>query len=317
MTYETAPLSQTLLVMQENAVSYPGKLLLFGEHVVVQGAQALAVPLPVFNGSWDFSAPSASERASILTGWVDYLEEKQISAMLGCRLDLERFRKDLAGGLFFNSNIPQGYGAGSSGALCAALYARYALSPIPRGEESAYPELKAILGNIESFFHGKSSGADPLVSYVNEPLLFDHGGTIRKVSLEGAKGHLFLLDTGKARQTAALVQEFQRLCANDSYVSNVLAELVPATEDAIQCLISGDLGELYEAFRGISYFQYRFMEEFILPSWREIWLEALSEEAHLLKLCGAGGGGFVLGLSRNVEMTKQQYSGLKPIFLPF
>ena len=303
--------------MQENAVSFPGKLLLFGEHVVVQGAQALAVPLPVFHGCWDFSAPSALEGASILMGWADYLEEKQISDLLGCRLDLARFRKDLEAGINFNSNIPQGYGAGSSGALCAALYARYAVSPIPRDAESAYPELKSILGNIESFFHGKSSGADPLVSYVNEPLLFDHGGAIRKVSLGGANGHLFLLDTGKARQTAALVQEFQRLCANTSYLSNVLAELVPATEEAIQCLVSGDLGELYEAFHGISYFQYRYMQEFILPSWREIWLEALSEEAHVLKLCGAGGGGFVLGLSRDVEVTKQRYSRLKPIFLPF
>ena len=96
----------------------------------------------------------------------------------------------------------------------------------------------------------------------------------------------------------------------------MLAELVPATEDAIQCVISGDLDELYEAFHAISYFQYRFMQEFILPSWREIWLEALSEEEHVLKLCGAGGGGFVLGISRDIEVTQQRYSRLKPMFLP-
>lgn len=302
--------------MEARGSSYPGKLLLFGEHVVVQGAQALAVPLPDFQGCWDFSGHSASGVISVLIQWADYLEEKQNSGSLGCQLDLERFRRDVDAGMYFDSNIPQGYGAGSSGALCAALYARYANSPISVEEESAYPALKSILGIIESFFHGKSSGADPLVSYVNQPLLFDHGGSIRQVAVKGAGGHLFLLDTGKARQTGPLVNIFQDWCGSESFLSNVLAELVPATEDAIQCVISGDLDELYEAFHAISYFQYRFMQEFILPSWREIWLEALSEEEHVLKLCGAGGGGFVLGISRDIEVTQQRYSRLKPMFLP-
>jgi galactokinase/mevalonate kinase-like predicted kinase len=57
------------------------------------------------------------------------------------------------------------------------------------------------------------------------------------------------------------------------------------------------------------------MREFILPSWQEIWLEALSEETHALKLCGAGGGGFVLGLSRDTGLTHTRYSRLRPLFL--
>ncbi len=301
--------------MQERSISHPGKLLLFGEHVVVQGAQALAVPLPDFHGCWDFSGQPALEVTSMLMQWADYLEEKQNSGALSCQLDLDRFRGDLYAGMRFDSNIPQGYGAGSSGALCAALYARYANTPLSREEEATYPELKSILGMIEGFFHGKSSGADPLVSYVNRPLLFDHEGIIRQVTMKGAGGHLFLLDTGKARQTGPLVNTFQDWCGSEPFLSNVLAELIPATEDAIQCLISGDFDEMYEAFHSISYFQYRFMQEFILPSWREIWLEALSEEEHVLKLCGAGGGGFVLGLSRDIAVTQQRYSRLKPLFL--
>jgi len=303
--------------MEERGISFPGKLLLFGEHVVVQGAQALAVPFADFHGCWDFSGQTAAEGTSLLMQWADYLEEKQISGLLGCRLDLDKFRKDLQGGMRFDSNIPRGYGAGSSGALCAALYARYAYAPLPGEEEAAYPELKSIFTIIEGFFHGKSSGADPLVSYVRQPLLFDHGGASRPGSLKGAGGHLFLLDTGEARQTAPLVHTFQYWWSSTSFLSNVLAELVPATEDAIQCLISGDLVGLFEEFHRISFFQYRFMQEFILPSWREIWLEALSEEEHALKLCGAGGGGFVLGLSRDISVTKERYSRLKPLFLPF
>lgn len=301
--------------MQGDRLSYPGKLLLFGEHVVVQGAQALAVPLPELSGTWDFLSNGAAGGNSGLYEWADYLETTQSTGNLGCRLDLDTFRKDLGKGLIFRSNIPQGYGAGSSGALSAALYERYATAPLPGTEESVYSELKTILGKIESFFHGSSSGADPLVSYVNQPLLFDHGGVVRQIKLKGAGGHFFLLDTGKSRQTGPLVRTFQQWCTNDPFLSNVLAELVPATEDAIQCLIAGDLVQLYEEFHRISYFQYRYMREFILPSWQEIWLEALSEETHALKLCGAGGGGFVLGLSRDTGLTHTRYSRLRPLFL--
>ena len=33
---------------------YPAKLLLFGEHVLLLGATALAVPVPLFSGHWDW-----------------------------------------------------------------------------------------------------------------------------------------------------------------------------------------------------------------------------------------------------------------------
>ena len=49
------------------------------------------------------------------------------------RLDWEALKADLDRKLYFDSNIPQGYGVGSSGALVAAFYDRYALEKlIPR-----------------------------------------------------------------------------------------------------------------------------------------------------------------------------------------
>ena len=35
--------------------SYPSKLLVFGEHTVLRGSQALAMPLPNYAGRWQFS----------------------------------------------------------------------------------------------------------------------------------------------------------------------------------------------------------------------------------------------------------------------
>ena len=88
--------------------------------------------------------------------------------------NIKQLRKDLANGLYFDSSIPQGYGIGSSGALVAAVYDRYANSKITILENLTRDKLlklKQIFGLMESFFHGKSSGLDPLNSFLSLPIL--------------------------------------------------------------------------------------------------------------------------------------------------
>ena len=90
------------------------------------------------------------------------------------RLDWEALHADLDLRLYFDSSIPQGYGVGSSGALVAAFYDRYAVDKISP-QADLIPEklsrLKSIFAAMESYFHGKSSGLDPLNSYLSLPLL--------------------------------------------------------------------------------------------------------------------------------------------------
>ena len=43
---------------------------------------------------------------------------------------MEHFRNDVNSGMYFDSSIPQGYGVGSSGALVAAIYDKYAADKI-------------------------------------------------------------------------------------------------------------------------------------------------------------------------------------------
>ena len=296
-------------------MEYRGKILLFGEHIVVQGAQALARPVPAFHGHWAFGPPDASP-AHPLHDWLHYLSGLQSAAALEVTLDLARFERDLHHGLFFDSNIPLGYGAGSSGALCAALYDAYALNPPDKTNTRLFPAIRADLGKIESYFHGASSGADPLVSYLDQPLLFDRGRAVRPVSLPAPNPRytLFLLDTGHARKTGPLVQQFQAKMREPQFHDLVLAELIPATEDAIQCYVQGNWEALFETWALISYFQYRYMQEWILPDGHQAWLDSLAGPQQRLKICGAGGGGFILGITRDWTFTQAAF-GKKAIAL--
>ena len=198
-----------------------------------------------------------------------------------------------------------GYGAGSSGALCAAVYERYAFVPIAKNDEAHYPILKKELAAMEAYFHGSSSGTDPLICYLNQSVLLEPNGRIKQVDpvLSNIKeGHFFLIDTGIARQTAPLVQLFTEKCKQEAFIEPLYQRLIPANESAINFFLQGHRQALMGPLKEISTFQHTYFKEMIPPPFLSLWASGLQSQDFMLKLCGAGGGGFILGYSlRPVE----------------
>lgn len=280
---------------------FPAKILLFGEYTVLKGSQAFAVPLPAFSGIWRMGSTSDMEHSrQHLRSLREYLTHLQESGKLLFRWDGEAFTADLHRGLCFESNIPEGYGAGSSGAVSAALYAAYAIPP----HETRLGFLKDILAQIEGCFHGASSGLDPLVSYLRQPVWILPGGDLTEwPTYAPPKGFkFFLLDTHISRRTAPLVSWFMEQCRDPYFEQRCQAEWAPLTDDAIYYCRKNEApgaGEaLFEACHQISHFQYRYLDALIPEPWKPLWLEGLSSDQFKLKLCGAGGGGFLLGVGR-------------------
>lgn len=299
-------------------LTYPSKLLLFGEYAVTLGASALALPTAHFSGHWAWGEGASQQQA--LNEWTEYLAAQAAELLdAGCRLDIELIRADLKQGLFFESNIPLGYGLGSSGALCAALYERYAANPIEKNDEDAYPQLKSILALMESFFHGASSGIDPLVSYVQRPLLLKGRNQIKAIELSApANGRpcLFLLDTGISRQTGPLVQWFSEQNKLPDFAGLLQSELLPYNEAAIAAVLAGQWDQLREPFEQISRWQLRHLPPMIPKGFHKLWEKGLQDGAYLLKLCGAGGGGFLLGWASSEAEARHGLadSVLVPVF---
>ena len=108
-----------------------------------------------------------------LQRFTTYLERLQQQNPELASFNLEVLKNDVNHGMFFDSSIPQGYGVGSSGALVAAIYDKYAQNKITVLENLTREkllQLKSIFSEMESFFHGKSSGLDPLNSYLSIPI---------------------------------------------------------------------------------------------------------------------------------------------------
>ena len=286
---------------------YLSKLLLFGEHTINRGSNALAIPYPAFAGDWAYSADFSPQQN--LSAFAAHLEILQQAGSLLASLDLDTFQSALSKGLYFNSTIPVGYGLGSSGALCAAVYDRFCPIKIERTDRARFPELKQALAQIESFFHGSSSGTDPLICYLNQPILLKSDGTIEIVDLPTpAELTFFLLDTLLPRSTGPLVQFFLQSCEEATFFDKVTAQLVWHTNEAIAAFLKADWKNLFENTVEISRFQMEELPNMTPPAFHGVWKAGLQSDLYCLKMCGAGGGGFILGVTFDWKKTTKQLS---------
>ncbi|RLD70610.1 MAG: mevalonate kinase, partial [Bacteroidetes bacterium] len=169
--------------MKEKTDIFYAKILLFGEYSVIHDSMGLVIPYSHFRGELaflnkdrytDFEFAKRSNHQ--LKSYLAELQKLQNSANLKVEIDLEQFAEDVNNGLYFESTIPQGFGLGSSAALVASVYSKYAKNKIKSRRNIDSEEilkLKGSFAEMEAFFHGTSSGVDPLNSYIKYPVLIE------------------------------------------------------------------------------------------------------------------------------------------------
>ncbi len=302
---------------------FNSKILLFGEYAVLHNGMALVIPCDKYHGSFEFIEPNAkgeSQHAALQSN--EYLR-KFCSFVSGHMdeqfvLEVKRFEQELEKGLFFKSNIPQGYGLGSSGALVAAIVLRYLVkAKILKDEMKVLTfhklhELKKSLGNLESYFHGVSSGLDPLSIILNEPILYKGTQDISTTQLPQpsvAKNNvIFLLDTKSPRTTSKMMALFNELYSQDSFKEKFHQHITENNDAAILDFLMNDIEHFYTSVYQLSRFQLEYMKDFFPENMRAKVATGLDNGDYFLKLCGAGGGGFILGFTQNWTATQAHFS---------
>lgn len=308
--------------------SYNSKILLFGEYTVLHNGMALVVPCDLYSGQLNFYEHAVNKNYALQSN--EYL--KKLSAYIASHVDenfvleVKRFEREIEKGLYFQSTIPQGYGLGSSGALVVAIFLRYLKKAKNLKDDlkvltfQKIEQLKSSLGKIESFFHGVSSGLDPLSIILNEPVLYKNAGDIVTTSLpektEDGENVIFLLNTHIARSTAGLMTKFHALHQDVQFRKKLSDTLVEENNHAIEYFLNGDTSLFYQSIHRISSFQYHEMNGFIPESMQQIVKQGISTGDYTLKICGAGGGGFMLGFTQDWEATSKILHGfdVQPIY---
>ena len=176
----------------------PGKIILFGEHAVVYGRPAMAIPVTEVQARATLqpAAPGADFRlvASNL-GRDEWLTQAAAADPLATtvRLALQHLQAEApAATLHVSSTIPLGRGLGSGAAVSTAIVralAQFVGRALPPAEVSD------LVYEVEKLYHGTPSGIDNTVIAFNQPVYFVRGQPIRRMAV-AAPFTLVIADTG-------------------------------------------------------------------------------------------------------------------------
>ena len=297
------------------------KILLFGEYGIIKDSRGLSIPYNFYKGALKIDHLNSGEKKKSnqeLSNYSNYLETLNSNPDTPVKFELSNLKRDIEQGMYFDSSIPQGYGVGSSGALVAAIYDKYALDKITVLEnlnQEKLQILKRTFSEMESFFHGKSSGLDPLNSYLSLPILIKSKDNIEPAGIpsqaKNGKGAVFLLDSGKVGETAPMVNIFMENMKQEGFRRMVKDRFIKHTDACVDSFLKGDISNLFSNVKSLSKVVLENFKPMIPQDFHDLWKKGIDSNAYYLKLCGSGGGGYMLGFTEDIENAKKALKGHK------
>lgn len=237
--------------MKPARASAPGKIILFGEHAVVHGQPAIAVPLAAVQAVAD-ARPSPAGSGLVVHApdvhrtfrYADTASGSPFYAALiyPLRLALETWQQpepDLT--LTVHSTIPIGGGLGSGAALAAALIRVLgAALDTPLSNETLNP----LVYEVEKKHHGTPSGIDNTVIVYQQPVYFVRGTPPETFAI-ARPFTLLVADTGLSSPTRVAVGDVGRLYeAEPARLGAIFARIGEIARTARQAIESGALDSL-------------------------------------------------------------------------
>ncbi|MBQ0768844.1 MAG: mevalonate kinase [Bizionia sp.] len=294
------------------------KILLFGEYGIIKDSKGLSIPYNFYNGALKTDR-NTSEVAVLsnknLKRFTSYLETLDPELVV---FEIDSLKSDVEAGMYFDSSIPQGYGVGSSGALVAAIYDKYAVKKITVLENLTREKLlvlKSIFSEMESFFHGKSSGLDPLNSYLSLPILINSQDNIEATGIPtqstSGKGAVFLIDSGVIGETAPMVSIFMENMKQEGFRNMLKNQFIKHTDACVDDFLKGDIKSLFSNTKQLSKVVLNHFKPMIPKQFHELWKNGLDTNDYYLKLCGSGGGGYILGFTEDIQKAKNALKDYK------
>jgi len=199
------------------SASAPGKIILFGEHAVVYGRPALAVPVTQVHvdveisdndsaGIW-LSAPDVDLHAELNTLASDH----PIASVIHNLFFLSRVSPFPNLEIKISSTIPVASGLGSGAAVTVAL-TRALSSHI--NYSMTDEQVSAFAFEIEKLYHGTPSGIDNTVVTYARPVYFVKGQPIETFKV-GQPFTIVIADTGISAPTKESVGDVRKLWETD------------------------------------------------------------------------------------------------------
>jgi mevalonate kinase len=282
------------------SASAPGKVILIGEHAVVYGQPAIAVPvqqvaakaivspaIQAASGSIHIAAPQVNVDANL----AEMPDSDPLAAAVRATLSELAIEKPPAFTLRVSSTIPLAAGLGSGAAVSVAIIR--AVSAF-LGKTLADERVSALAFEVEKLHHGTPSGIDNTVITFAKPVFFIKGQPIQTFRV-AQPFTLIIADTGVASPTRVAVGDVRAAWEKDKqHYEDVFAAIGSIATKARAAIESGNnaaLGALMD--QNHSYLQEIGVSSPELDNLVEAAQQAGAQGA---KLSGGGRGGNMIAL---------------------
>ena len=279
----------------------PGKIILFGEHAVVYGQPAIAIPVNKVSATARVIPNLDTDPGNVRIQAPDIQLDSALSELpldhpiaTAVRLVQNASEVDTLPGitLQISSTIPMAAGMGSSAAISIAIIR--ALSDFLGASLSA-DQVSTLAYQVEKIQHGTPSGIDNNVISHQKPVYFIRDEPVEHLEIE-APTYWVIADSGEKTPTRETVADVRKLYDSDpERLGELFNQIGTITQNARASLIKGDvdkLGHLMNANQNL-------LEQINLnsPALQHLINTARKAGAKGAKLSGGGRGGNIIALA--------------------
>ena len=133
-------------------------------------------------------------------------------------------------------------------------------------------------------------------------------GTVGIPASADGNGAIFLLNTGQAGNTQPLVQHFLEKCKQEGFRKMLKNKFKKYNDASIEAFLKNEGKSLLSNVKSLSKVLYDHFQPMIPKLYRKLWKDGIESNAYYLKLCGSGGGGYILGFTENLEVAQEKLS---------
>ena len=228
----------------------PGKIILFGEHAVVYGEPAIAVPVSAVQaravvsadlsgepGEIQFEAPDINLSAAL--GELD--PDHPLRAAVAAAAGEDRLGQIPACRIEIRSTIPPSSGLGSSAAVSAAVIRAFSAF---LGQRLSDAEVSSLIYEVEKIHHGTPSGIDNSVVVYQKPVFYQLARPLEFLTIP-SPFELLIADSGLPGNTRQAVAEVRaRWKAAPEESEQIFARIGRIAQTAKELLSAGRLDGL-------------------------------------------------------------------------
>lgn len=280
-----------------------GKAIIVGEHAVVYGTHAVALPLKQMRLQLTLTPLPRHDKQQIQLTMAGHEASPRVNSVLSDAMELLGSAPFSLSAKSHNA-LPIGAGLGSSATLCVATLRALTSS---LGYELPPDQLAAYANELEKRFHGTPSGLDAAVVAYEACILFAKNKPILPISLKLPKGHksweFLLIDSCVRASTMAMIRQAE------PYFKGRSGERHLQSFDDLSWLVYGALqqGDVTTVGAAMNECGHLLRAASVVPDSLEEMIEVCRKIGLPgVKTTGAGGGGMILGLLDPEKADAQQ-----------